>query len=159
MRVFLSNFHDLVRQYETLIIFNHHSKKEIEHKAPNKNNVSGVGLVSKSRLAIEFRKDPHDLNKRHLCIVKGNYLKDDKKVTSTCLDFKSGYHFEKLENQGVEFESLAISPDEKIIADENMYKAAQDSTQKEVAEKYGVDQATVSRAIARHEKRQLLTKQ
>lgn len=158
VRVFLANFHDLARTYKTLIIFNHHSKKEIEHKAPHKNNVSGVGLVSKARLAIEFRNDPLDQHKRHLCVVKGNYLKDSMKVSSTCLSFKSGFHFDKLDKEGVEFESLAISADEKIIADENMYIDAKASTQDATAEKYGVDQSTVSRAIKRHEKRQLLTK-
>ena len=159
VRVFLSNFNDLARIHKVLIIFNHHSKKEIEHKKPHKSNVSGVGLVSKSRLAIEFRNDPLDKELRHLCIVKGNYIQDDLKMDSVCLNFSSGFHFKPEANGNKPFEILAVSSEEKAQADENIYEYAQNNSQVETAEHFGVAQSSVSRAIKRHEQRKLYNKE
>ena len=153
VRVFLSNFHDLARTYETLIIFNHHSKKETENKIPHKNNVSGVGIVSKSRIAIEFRKDPLESHKRHLCVVKGNYLKDDMKEDSFCLDFSSGFHFKFLKDDGKPFESLVLEPEERENIDENIYnwvEVDKKGTQEEAALHFEKSQPTIHRAIKRH---------
>ena len=159
VRVFLSNFHDLVREYETLIIFNHHSKKETENKIPHKNNVSGVGIVSKSRIAIEFRKDPLESHKRHLCVVKGNYLKDDMKVDSFCLDFSSGFHFKFLKDDGKPFESLVLEPEEREIIDENIYNYVEAHSQKEAEVYFEKSQPTISRACKRHKETLLRRKE
>ena len=153
VRVFLSNFHDLARTYETLIIFNHHSKKETENKIPHKNNVSGVGIVSKSRIAMEFRKDPLESHKRHLCVVKGNYLEDKMKENSFCLDFTSGFHFELLKEHSKPFESLVLEPEERENIDENIYNYVEikkTGTQEEAAEYFEKSQSTISRAVTRH---------
>ena len=154
VRVFLSNFHDLARTYETLIIFNHHSKKETENKIPHKNNVSGVGIVSKSRIAIEFRKDPLESHKRHLCVVKGNYLKDDMKEDSFCLDFSSGFHFKFLGKEySKPFESLVLEPEERENIDENIYNYVEvdkTGTQEKAALHFDKSQTTICRAIKRH---------
>ena len=153
VRVFLSNFHDLARTYETLIIFNHHSKKETENKIPHKNNVSGVGIVSKSRIAIEFRKDPLESHKRHLCVVKGNYLEDKMKENSFCLDFSSGFHFKFLKDDGKPFESLVLEPEERENIDENIYnwvEVDKKGTQEEAALHFEKSQPTIHRAIKRH---------
>jgi|TARA_B110000495_G_C22962262_1_gene564125 archaellum biogenesis ATPase FlaH len=153
VRVFLSSFHDLARTYETLIIFNHHSKKEAETRIPHKNNASGVGLVAKARVAIEFRKDPLEDYKRHLCVVKGNYLEDKMKVESFCLDFSSGFHFKIMPDDGKPFESLVLEPEERENIDENIYNYVEikkTGTQEEAAEYFEKSQSTISRAVTRH---------
>ena len=152
VRVFLSSFHDLARTYETLIIFNHHSKKEAETRVPHKNNASGVGLVSKARVAIEFRKDPLESNKRHLCVVKGNYLKDEIKENSYCLNFESGFHFERLPDDGKPFESLVLEPEERENIDENIYNYVHlpKNNQEVAAIHFEKSQSTIHRAVKRH---------
>ena len=150
VRVFLTAFHDLAREFKTLIIFNHHSKKEAETRIPHKNNASGVGLVSKARVAIEFRKDPLEQEKRHLCVVKGNYLEDEFKINSFCLDFSSGFHFELLPNDGKPFESLVLQQDERENIDENIYNYVQEHNQEAAASYFEKSQPTISRAVKRH---------
>ena len=54
----------------------------------SKDNLLGSqGFEGKMRLVIELRKDNSTPSKRHLCIVKGNYITEEFKKESYVLEF------------------------------------------------------------------------
>ncbi len=55
---------------------------------------------------MELRMDYSDSNKRHLCLVKANYIPNDEKLMSYVLKFDDNLVFTKLD-QRVAFASLA----------------------------------------------------
>ena len=101
-------------------------------------------------MAIEFRKDPLEDHKRHLCVVKGNYLEDKMKVESFCLDFSSGFHFKIMPDDGKPFESLVLEQEERENIDENIYNYVELHDQVKAAVYFEKSQPTISRAVKRH---------
>lgn len=94
VRSFMNEYHNLAKKYECLIVFNHHTGKYTEEKPPSKNNsIGSAGFEGKARLVMELRQDFSFPDKRHLCIVKGNYLGSEYKDSSFELEFDqtSGY--------------------------------------------------------------------
>jgi len=88
VRPFLDKFSMLAKKYNFSALFLHHTRKGAENNPPSKNNLMGSsGIEQKSRLLIELRKDFNLLGKRHLCIVKQNYLPEEYKTDSYVLDF------------------------------------------------------------------------
>lgn len=88
VRSFLNKYSRLAKKFDCLVIFLHHTGKRTEELPPSKNNLLGSqGFEAKMRMVIELRKDLKDSNIRHLCIVKGNYLKDEFKEDSFALTF------------------------------------------------------------------------
>ena len=88
VRTFIQGFSGLAQRYECLIIFLHHTGKRTEALIPSKDNLLGSqGFEGKMRMVAELRQDPKDLDIRHLCIVKGNYLPQDIKQASFVLHF------------------------------------------------------------------------
>ena len=88
VRPFLDKFSMLAKKYDFAALFLHHTRKGAENNPPSKNNLLGSsGIEQKSRLLIELRKDFNVLGKRHLCIVKQNYLPDEYKNDSYVLEF------------------------------------------------------------------------
>jgi RecA-family ATPase len=107
IRSFLNRFSDLAKKYQCLIIFLHHTAKRSEESAPSKNNLLGSqGFEAKMRLVIELRKDFVDPTVRHLCIVKGNYLKSEFKEKSYVLRFDEQMLFSNLAYR-VDFDKLS----------------------------------------------------
>lgn len=88
IRTFLSPFQQLSAKHSCFIMFLHHTGKRTENFEPSKNNLlSGQGFESKMRLVMELRADPMNVDYRHLCIVKANYLPGKMKKESFVLHF------------------------------------------------------------------------
>lgn len=95
VRQFIDPFKSLAQRHDCLIIFNHHCGKHNQYKIPSKDNLLGSqGFESSMRTVMELRQDLNDINKRHLCIVKGNNVGPEAKGQSFELnfDFKSGFY-------------------------------------------------------------------
>jgi RecA-family ATPase len=89
VRKFLNDYHAIAKKYDCLIAFLHHTGKRTEDGTPSKNNVIGSqGFEAKMRTVLELRRDMNDDTIRHLCAVKGNYLKDSDKNKSFILKFE-----------------------------------------------------------------------
>lgn len=83
VRSFLNKFTQLANKYKCSIGFLHHTGKRTEDLAPSKNNAIGSqGFEAKMRLVIELRLDKVNPDLRHFCVVKGNYLSQEKKNSS-----------------------------------------------------------------------------
>ena len=146
-RVWLQEFYELTTTYKFHLMFVHHSKKDSEEKPPHKSNCSGVGLTAKGRTSIEFRKDPEDLLRRHICIVKANHLSEELKQDSIEIEFDHG-NFNKTGSK--QFDMLVISKDEKEALQNNVLKLdAEKKTQEQIAEKLDLKQYQVSRILKR----------
>ena len=146
-RVWLQEFYELTTKHKFHMLFVHHSKKDSEEKPPHKSNCSGVGLTAKGRTSIEFRKDPEDLMKRHLCIVKANHLSEELKQDSIEIEFDHG-NFNKTGSK--QFDMLVISKDEKEALQNNVLKLSDDGkTQDEIAKELDLKQYQVSRILTR----------
>lgn len=88
VRSFMNEYFNLASRYECLFVFNHHTGKTAEDKLPSKHNsIGSTGFEGKARMVMELRQDYEDLGKRHLCIVKGNYLASHYKDRSYELNF------------------------------------------------------------------------
>lgn len=94
VRTYLNEFSQLAQRHSCLIIFLHHTGKRTEDMMPSKHNLVGSqGFESKMRMVIELRTDPVSPEKRHLCIVKGNYLPSEYKHESYVLVFDENLQF------------------------------------------------------------------
>lgn len=83
VRTFLNKFTQLANRYKCSIGFLHHTGKRTESLSPSKNNAIGSqGFEAKMRLLIEMRLDVNSPDLRHVCVVKGNYLPQEKKNSS-----------------------------------------------------------------------------
>ena len=94
VRAFMEPFKELAQEHECSILFNHHCGKHNQYKIPSKDNLLGSqGIEGCMRTVMEFRKDINDKSKRHLCVVKGNNVKEEDKEESFELifDFKEGF--------------------------------------------------------------------
>jgi archaellum biogenesis ATPase FlaH/5S rRNA maturation endonuclease (ribonuclease M5) len=150
VRSFLNDFSNLAHKYNCLFIFLHHTGKNAEEKIPSKNNLLGSqGFEAKMRLVIELRKDLHNPNLRHLCIVKGNYLKCDFKNQSFVLEFSDMLF--KDTGQRESFESLVFGNAKSITLSEEadlVKKLKKEGlTTREIAEKTGISKSKVDRLL------------
>ncbi len=148
VRIFLHQYNLLAHEFKCAIIFLHHTGKHTEDKMPSKNNLLGSqGFEAKMRLVIELRNDPLDPTKRHMCIVKGNYLPSSYKNESYVLEFKDEMEFDSTGNR-VPFEMLGGNT--KIDRVEEVKRLKKEgNTQLEISEKTGIPQPTVSRYLKR----------
>lgn len=146
VRTFLNKYSQLAQKHKCLIIFLHHTGKRTEQFAPSKHNLLGSqGFEAKMRLVIELRTDNHDLSKRHLCIVKGNYLPSEYKSQSFVLLFDENLNF-KMTNERVPFERL-VSSNKSDVRKKVIELKAKGKTQVEIAKTLNVSQTTVSRHL------------
>lgn len=151
IRNFLNDFSELANQYHTLVIFVHHTKKRSEEQIPSKHNsVGSHGFEAKVRTLLEFRKDVSKSNIRHLCVVKGNYIPEEAKNQSYVLTFEDRVFKETGER--VLFNDLkATEQDWDLI--NNIMDLSQDGlTQREIAEKLGINKNKVNRTLSRYKK-------
>ena len=95
VRAFLNKYNDIVNEYGTTVIFLHHTKKSATGSRPNKNNILGSqGFEAKMRSVLMLTKDKEDYDKRHLCVVKNNYMSESNKAESYVLEFNDHLAFE-----------------------------------------------------------------
>lgn len=110
VRHFLLRYKDMAASTNTLFIFNHHCTKRNEEKPPHKDNVMGSqGFEASVRYLLELRRDPNDIDFRHLCALKANYVGDQYKSASYKLEytFEDGF---KETTERADFETLVINP-------------------------------------------------
>lgn len=112
IRQFLHDYSQLAQKHECLVLWLHHTGKRTDDEAPSKHNViGGQGFEGKMRLLVELRRDHHDHSRRHLCIVKGNYLPDEYKTDSYVLQFEN-FLFQQT-SERIAFDQLAKPKEEK----------------------------------------------
>jgi archaellum biogenesis ATPase FlaH len=146
VRTFLNEYSQLAQKHQCLIIFLHHTGKRTEDLAPSKHNLLGSqGFEAKMRMVAEIRTDPSDPSKRHLCIVKGNYLSKEYKTESYVLIFDDNLLFNDTGDRKPFDELKSTNKTDSIIEVKTLQ--SQGLTQIEIAEKTGLSQPTVSRYL------------
>ncbi len=154
VRQFLNQYSQLANKYQCLIIFLHHCGKRTENFMPSKHNLLGSqAFEAKMRLVMELRNDIADINYKHLCCVKGNYLSADYKSESIKLKFSNNLTFEET-GERVPFENLVpicSNNEEKYLT---VMQLKEDGlTYDEIAQKVGYkDKSGVAKFIQRYEK-------
>ncbi len=146
VRTFLNEYSQLAQKYKCLIIFLHHTGKRTEDLIPSKHNLLGSqGFEAKMRLVIELRNDPIEPDKRHLCIVKANYLPHEYKTESFVLLFNEHLQFTMTGERRL-FEELKTGNKTEI---KEIVRNMKDDgkTQNEIAKTLKIAQATVSRYL------------
>lgn len=109
-RAFVNKFKKLATEFCCHVLFLHHTGKRTEDLIPSKNNfVGSQSLEASVRLGIELRVDRQNPDLRHLCIVKGNYLGNQYKMSSFVLKMDANFVFTNT-NDRVSFEDLAVLP-------------------------------------------------
>lgn len=112
IRQTLNIYKRIADKHQCSIGFLHHTGKRTEKLAPSKNNIlSGQGFEAKMRLVIELRSDNLDQNRKHFCIVKGNYLPKEYKDRSFVLNFNPETFSFTNTGERVIFEDLATITD------------------------------------------------
>ena len=146
VRTFLNEYSQLAQKHKCLVIFIHHTGKRTEDLTPSKHNLLGSqGFEAKMRLVIELRVDNIEHKKRHLCIVKGNYLPKEYKTESYVLIFNDKLQFLMTDERRL-FDELKT--DNKVDIKEVVKKMKKGGkTQKEIARKLKISQATVCRYL------------
>jgi archaellum biogenesis ATPase FlaH/DNA-binding transcriptional ArsR family regulator len=144
VRSFLNQFSQLANKYNTLIIILHHVGKRREDFEPSKHNLLGSqAFEAKMRLVLELRSDHLEASKKHLCVVKGNYLGSEFKTESFVLQFDSDSLTFNNTGDRVLFEHLTID-NKKAATGEIARLYGEGKTQIEIAKLLGISQGTVS---------------
>lgn len=151
VRNYLNKWQKISEEKECLIVFLHHTNKRSEFDAPSKHNLNGgQGFQAKMRTVVELRADPVDKNKRHFCIVKGNYLGSGQKDRSFVLYF---------DNENLRFTSKGERADYSTLYEPKidferigMYKKAltlknEGLKNKNIAPQLGLSESTISRLL------------
>lgn len=127
VRGFLQDYHELALRHGCLIMFLHHTGKRTEALMPSKHNsIGSQGFEAKMRLMMELRTDLHDPQRRHLCVVKGNYLPAEWKKKSIVLHFSENLNFTNT-GEREEFHRLRqIEPEHKNLELEYKYGRVMD---------------------------------
>lgn len=149
VRSFLNEYSQLAQKYKCLVIVMHHTGKRTDDFAPSKHNLLGSqGFESKMRLVIEFRLDKYETTKRHLCIVKGNYLSSDFKDRSFVLRMDENFSFTNT-GERVPFSELAGDEKSQNIELQNEIRKLRDlgKTQAQIAAALKTNQTKVSRLL------------
>ena len=112
IRSYINDFADLSKKFDCLLIFLHHTGKRTDSLAPSKDNILGSqGFEAKMRVVMELRRDYRNSQVRHLCIVKGNYVREEGKSKSYALQFTDDMNFI---NTGERIPlNLLVKPDQK----------------------------------------------
>jgi RecA-family ATPase len=149
IRSFLKKYLRLSEIYNCLIVFLHHTNKRTENLPPSKHNLhGGQAFQAKMRTAVELRRDLNIKDKRHFCIVKGNYQPDEQKEKSFVLYFdKDNLRFNS-KGERAEYSTLYENTIENQKVD--MFSKAWPLREsglkhKEIAMKLGVSESTISR--------------
>ena len=102
------------------------------------------------RTVVELRADPVDTNKRHFCIVKGNYLTPEQKSKSFILYFDSQNlrftskgeraAYNTLYEPKIDFDKIDLYKKAAILKHEGL-------TNKNIAPQLGISESTISRLL------------
>lgn len=154
IRTCLHSYQELAQKHNCLILFLHHTGKRTENLEPSKNNLlSGQGFEAKMRLVIELRSDFMNPNKRHLCIVKGNYLPAKHKKESYVLNFDEQTFTYSNTGERTPFELLVKTPNEdssKAKYFEAIRLKEKGCTHEQIAEQLGYNsKGTVSKIFTK----------
>lgn len=154
VRCFLNSYSQLAQKYKCLIVFLHHCGKRTEDGTPSKHNLLGSqGFEAKMRLVLELRSDMAEVNYKHLCCVKGNYLPSDVKNESYKLRFTDNLTFTNT-GERTPFGDLKKTEDrDEDIAKYEMAVSlqAQGLTLEDIAKKIGYkNKSSVSRLLQKH---------
>ncbi|MCK9612041.1 MAG: AAA family ATPase [Bacteroidales bacterium] len=155
IRQYLHKYQELAQKHECLIIFIHHSIKRTETLEPSKNNLnSGQGFESKMRVVIELRADNINPDKRHLCIVKANYLPASYKKESYVLEYDNDNFSFSNTGERILFEFLS----KKTDSDQGKAKyeiakelKAEGYTHEKIGKELGIAKSTVSKLFKKYE--------
>lgn len=150
-RNYLNKWQKLSEEHNCLVLFLHHTNKRSEFDAPSKHNLhGGQGFQAKMRTVVELRADLNDVDKRHLCIVKGNYLKAEQKDRSFIIYF---------DNENLRFNSKGERANYNTLYEPkvdlermNLYKKAlflknEGLTNKNIAPQFNLSESTISRLL------------
>jgi len=155
IRQCLHKYQELAQKHECLIIFIHHSIKRTENLEPSKNNLnSGQGFESKMRVVIELRADNINPDKRHLCIVKANYLPSSYKKESYVLEYDNDNFTFSNTGERVLFEFLSkkTDPDQgKAKYERAKELKAQGYTHEKIGKELGIAKGTVTKLFQKYE--------
>ena len=156
VRSFLNDYSQLAQKYGCLVIFLHHTNKRSDNLEPSKHNALGSqGFEAKMRLMIELKSDTQINNKKHFCIVKGNYLSHQFKTHSFELQFSDNLTFSNL-NTRTHYDLITQNKErrETIEYEYNEITKLKEEglTYKEIGLELGISDATVSRKISRYKK-------
>ena len=109
VRAFFKPYHQLTVKHNCLILLLHHTGKYRDEQVPSKHHIVGSqAFEAKMRMVMELRADPIYAEKRHLCVLKGNYLGSEEKRNSYVLTFEDLTFYETGERQALE--TLTKSP-------------------------------------------------
>lgn len=154
VRSYLNQYSQLAQKHECLFMFLHHCGKRTEDFAPSKHNLIGSqGFEGKMRLVLELRSDIADVNYKHLCCVKGNYLPASDKSESYKLKFTDNLIFENTGDR-VPFSELKRTDDSG--ADMAKYELAvslqsDGANLEQIAERLGYkNKSSVSRLLKKY---------
>lgn len=156
VRAFLNEFSQLAQKHQCLIIFLHHTNKRSDTLEPSKHNALGSqGFEAKMRLMIELKSDTQINNKKHFCIVKGNYLSNQYKTHSFNLQFTENLTFNNL-NTRTHYELMNKDKERKETIEyeynEIMRLKGEGLTHEEIGNELGVSKSSVSKKITRYNK-------
>jgi archaellum biogenesis ATPase FlaH len=117
VRSCLNKYNTMANNNDVLILFLHHTGKRTESLTPSKSSFIGSqGFEAKMRMVAQLTKDPFDIDARHFCIVKGNFISEENKNKSFKLNFKDLIFSNT--NERVPFGKLAINPNAEILKEE-----------------------------------------
>ncbi len=154
VRAFLNDFSQLSQKYGCLVLFLHHTNKRSDNLEPSKHNALGSqGFEAKMRLMIELKSDNQSINKKHFCIVKGNYLSHQYKTHSFEVQFTDNLTFNNLETR-THYELLTQKKERRETIEyeyeEIMALKGQGMTHEEIGLELGVSKSTISKKISRY---------
>lgn len=142
VRNFFKPYKVLAHKYGSSIIFIHHLSKKGEQSSPSKLNVSGSqGIEATMRYVLELRKDPNDMDARHLIITKGNNFTPQEKSISRKLKLLSTLEFENTGEMS-SIENLGNSKHygkDPIVVERVMNLHAKKLSTRDISEKLGTE--------------------
>lgn len=152
VRTFLNEYSQLAQKHQCLVIVLHHTGKRTDEFAPSKHNLLGSqGFESKMRLVVELRLDRYYTNRRHFCIVKGNYLSREFKESSYVLEMNENFYFSNT-GERVPFAELGGEDNTQQLELESQVLELNKTgmTQIDIAVNLKTSQSKVSRILKKH---------
>lgn len=97
VRDVLAEYQNLAIKHRCLIIFIHHTRKTGESLNPSKNNALGSqAFEAYLRLLLEVKSNINNPDKKHVCVVKGNYVPSKFKRDSFDFEFTKDLIYKSL---------------------------------------------------------------
>jgi RecA-family ATPase len=95
VRQFLNEYDKLAKKHDCLIVFLHHIGKNTLRFAPNKDSIIGSqAFEAKMRVVLELRPNRHNISRKDLWVLKGNFLDPKHKNISHIMNMNDSLIFE-----------------------------------------------------------------